>query len=495
MSRRSALQAGEVRIQIEAALTCGTDLKVFKRGYHARMLIPPAAFGHEFAGVISELAPDVTGWRVGERVAVANSAPCGAVLLLPQPPGKPVRRFAVPERRLRQVHRRPGADRAEEPAAAQAGDRFSRRRAGRAAGLRGAGNRRHAVARRAAGAGDWRRPDRPDVCRAGPAPGLPGDGGGPGQEAAGDRPAPRGGTGPECRASRAGLVAAIPPGSIFDVVIEAVGKPETWEAAVRLVRKGGTVNFFGGCPSGTTVSLDTALIHYSNLTLLASFHHTPRTVRRALEFIEAGVVRSDDFVDGECSLERAAHAVPVHGLRQPGREDTGAGPRMNLKHRSANRLSDPRLATGVGRRRFLFGIGPGCGNSIAAEKAGKDHMQLTSTAFTEGAAIPAKHTCDAKNVSPPLKWSGVPAGAKSLALIVDDPDAPSGTWVHWVLYDLPATASELAEDVAEEPIRCRRREAGPQRLPDTSAMAGPVRRTANRIATSSNSMPWTRCST
>jgi Raf kinase inhibitor-like YbhB/YbcL family protein len=76
-------------------------------------------------------------------------------------------------------------------------------------------------------------------------------------------------------------------------------------------------------------------------------------------------------------------------------------------------------------------------------------MQLSSTAFTEGASIPAKYTCDDKNVSPPLKWSGVPSGAKSLALIVDDPDAPSGTWVHWVLYDLPATVSELAEDVAK----------------------------------------------
>ena len=91
-------------------------------------------------------------------------------------------------------------------------------------------------------------------------------------------------------------------------------------------------------------------------------------------------------------------------------------------------------------------------------------MQLTSTAFAEGAAIPAKHTCDARNVSPPLKWTGVPAGAKSLALIVDDPDAPVGTWVHWVLYDLPATASELAEDVPEEPICCERRQAGAQRL-------------------------------
>jgi L-iditol 2-dehydrogenase len=88
----------------------------------------------------------------------------------------------------------------------------------------------------------------------------------------------------------------------FDAVIEAVGQPAVWEAAVHLVRKGGAVNFFGGCPSGASITLDTTLIHYSNLTLLASFHHTPRTIRRALEFIEAGVVRAADFVDGECPL-------------------------------------------------------------------------------------------------------------------------------------------------------------------------------------------------
>jgi L-iditol 2-dehydrogenase len=90
----------------------------------------------------------------------------------------------------------------------------------------------------------------------------------------------------------------------FDAVIEAVGNPTVWEASVHLVRKGGTVNFFGGCPSGSTITLDTTLIHYSNLTLLASFHHTPHTVRRALEFIEAGVVHSRDFVDGECPLSK-----------------------------------------------------------------------------------------------------------------------------------------------------------------------------------------------
>ena len=90
----------------------------------------------------------------------------------------------------------------------------------------------------------------------------------------------------------------------FDAVIEAVGRPDTWEAAVHLVRKGGTVNFFGGCPSGAKVSFDTEFIHYSNLTLLASFHHTPHAIRRALEFIEAGLIRARDFVDGECPLSR-----------------------------------------------------------------------------------------------------------------------------------------------------------------------------------------------
>lgn len=86
-------------------------------------------------------------------------------------------------------------------------------------------------------------------------------------------------------------------------------------------------------------------------------------------------------------------------------------------------------------------------DSRAAETPTKKYsMQLSSTAFSEGAPVPAKYTCDARDVSPPLKWSGVPAEAKSLVLIADDPDAPAGTWVHWVLYDLPASATELPED-------------------------------------------------
>jgi len=83
----------------------------------------------------------------------------------------------------------------------------------------------------------------------------------------------------------------------------------------------------------------------------------------------------------------------------------------------------------------------------AAEQSAKAQMQLTSTAFSEGAPIPAKYTCDEKDFSPPLKWSGAPETAKSLALIADDPDAPVGTWTHWVVYDLPPKVSELPEDV------------------------------------------------
>jgi Raf kinase inhibitor-like YbhB/YbcL family protein len=79
-------------------------------------------------------------------------------------------------------------------------------------------------------------------------------------------------------------------------------------------------------------------------------------------------------------------------------------------------------------------------------------LTLASNAFAANAAIPARYTCEGKDVSPPLAWSGAPAGTKSFALIVDDPDAPDPaapkmTWVHWVLYDIPATATDLPEAV------------------------------------------------
>ncbi|MFM2082775.1 MAG: hypothetical protein RL380_1466 [Verrucomicrobiota bacterium] len=297
----SKLKPGEVRVHVEVALTCGTDLKVFKRGYHAKMIVPPAVFGHEFAGVVSESRS--RKWKAGDRVVVANSAPCGQCLHckihqenlcddLLFLNGAYAETIAVPARlvqknmlRLKAKTDFHDAALTEPLACVVQGVEDTKLRAGQRVLVLGAGpiglmfvalakNLGCEVAVAGRGTSRLRAAKKlgaktivdvthqPDLVRAVQAK------------------------------------VKLP----FDAVIEAVGKPEVWEAATKLVRKGGTVNFFGGCPAGTTVSLDTSLIHYSNLTLRASFHHTPRTIRHALEFIEAGVIRARDFVDGECLL-------------------------------------------------------------------------------------------------------------------------------------------------------------------------------------------------
>jgi L-iditol 2-dehydrogenase len=295
------LQPGEVRIQIEAALTCGTDLKVFRRGYHAKMIVPPAVFGHELSGIIAESqSPE---WRVGDRVVVANSAPCGEcfhctnqqenicdhLLFLN---GAYAESIVVPARivqknllRLKGNTEFRDAALVEPLACVVQGIEDVKARAGQHMLVLGAGPIGLMFVALAKKLGctvtvAGRRAARLEAAKKLGADHVIdiGDGN--------------------------NLVAKVREASKehFDIVIEAVGNPAVWEASVHLVRKGGTVNFFGGCPSGTTVTLDTTLIHYSDLTLLASFHHTPRTIRRALEFIEAGVIKAADFVNGECAL-------------------------------------------------------------------------------------------------------------------------------------------------------------------------------------------------
>jgi L-iditol 2-dehydrogenase len=300
------LKAGEARIRIEASLTCGTDLKVFKRGYHAKMIVPPASFGHELAGVVCEVrepAGGSGGWRVGDRVVVANSAPCGDcfhcrnsqenlcedLLFLN---GAYAESIAVPARlvqknllRLKPETAFRDAALVEPLACVVLGVEDARLKGGQRVLVVGAGPIGLMFLALANQLGcevtvAGRRAPRLEAARA-----------------LGARQVVDIGDGH-------GLVTKVREATKapFDVVLEAVGNPATWEASVHLVRKGGTVNFFGGCASGTEVTLDTTLIHYSNLTLLASFHHTPRAIRRALEFIESGVIRAADFVDGECAL-------------------------------------------------------------------------------------------------------------------------------------------------------------------------------------------------
>lgn len=298
------LRAGEVRIAIEAALTCGTDLKVYRRGYHAKMIVPPAIFGHELAGAIAEVHPETQNWKVGERVVVANSAPCGQcfhcrcgqenlcedLLFLN---GAYAESIVVPPRLveknlLRLAAATPFRDAAlTEPLACvvlgvddlqlQPGQRVLILGAGPIGLMFVALARDLGCEVTIAGRGEARLKAARHL----------------GASAVYDVAG---------HTNTAETVRAQVGTAGFDAVIEAVGKPEAWEAAVQLVRKGGKVNFFGGCPAGTHVTLDTGLIHYSNLALLASFHHTPRTVRRALELIERGVIRADDFVSGHCHL-------------------------------------------------------------------------------------------------------------------------------------------------------------------------------------------------
>jgi L-iditol 2-dehydrogenase len=299
----AALKPGEVRIQIHAALTCGTDLKVFRRGYHAKMIVPPAVFGHELSGVVSEVHSPQSTVKVGDRVVAANSAPCGKcfhcrngqenicddLLFLN---GAYAESIVVPARiveknllRLKPATSFKDAALVEPLACVVQGIEDSKLRAGQHVLVLGAGPIGLMFVALAKELGC-------DVTVAG-------------------RRAVRLKAAKKLGAQHVidigdgnNLVTKVRKASegLFDVVIEAVGSPAVWEASVHLVRKGGTVNFFGGCPSGTTVTLDTTLIHYSDLTLLASFHHTPRSIRKALEFIEAGVIRSEDFVNGECSL-------------------------------------------------------------------------------------------------------------------------------------------------------------------------------------------------
>ena len=302
------LKPGEVRVQIRAALTCGTDLKVFKRGYHAKMIVPPAVFGHELAGVIAEArtAKEAASpeWRIGDRVVVANSAPCGQCFYCRNSQenlcddlvflnGAYAESIVVPARivqknllRLKTKTDFRDAALVEPLACVVQGIEDTQLKAGQNVLVFGAGPiglmfvvlAKHlgcqvtVAGRRQRRLTAAQRLGARQVIKIGP------------------------------EAAPAQTIRQATNATPFDAVIEAVGKPEVWEAAIQCVRKGGTVNLFGGCPSGSMVALDTGRLHYSSLKLIASFHHTPRTIRKALELIESGVIRAADFVDGHHHL-------------------------------------------------------------------------------------------------------------------------------------------------------------------------------------------------
>ena len=301
------LEEGEVLVKVQVALTCGTDLKVYQRGYHARMIVPPALFGHELAGVIEEVGPNVRGFKKGMRVVALNSAPCGNCFYCSKHQenlcqdllfnnGAYAEYIRIPRRivetNMLAIPRHVNYEEAAmvEPLACvlrglhetslEIGDSVAVIGAGpiglmfvQVAKL--AGCNVIAVVKRAPQADAARQFGADSTVQV--------------TEVEDPVKAVRKLT-PEYRGC--------------DVVIEAVGRPQAWEWSIDMVRKGGTVNFFGGCASGTTVALDTQRLHYNELTLKATFHHTPETVRKAFSLICENKIKGTDYITGEAPLSR-----------------------------------------------------------------------------------------------------------------------------------------------------------------------------------------------
>jgi L-iditol 2-dehydrogenase len=281
---------GEVVLQIGAALTCGTDRKMYLRGHPA--LGPyPSRFGHEFAGVVAKVGDGVAGFLPGERVFCADSAPCGACLQCRG--GRPnlcedllyllggfAEQLLVPARLVAEnLHPLPAGVGLEvaplaEPLACAV---HAVQRAGITPGERVAivgggalGLMLCTLARRAGG--------RPVVLD--PHQGRLGL-----AERFGAETTIRAERGP---ADVGHLKRATPQGRGADQVFEAVGRTEAWELAIEMARPGGTVNLFGGCPRDSRVPVPTYRVHYEELRLQGAYHHTPRCIAQALGLLAEG---------------------------------------------------------------------------------------------------------------------------------------------------------------------------------------------------------------
>ena len=296
--------AGEVVIQVEAATTCGTDLKVWRRGGHAKMLTPPTLFGHEGAGRIVAVGAGVTNWRVGDRVVANNSAPCMKCFfcqrqeyslcphltwnngtfaeylkipapivrhnLLPVPDHLPLVLAAMTEPLACVLHGISRCGAKPDDKVVVLGDG--------AIGLMfvavlaeytevilwGGNNQRLEIGEKLGAAKTFNYHQVTDI---------------------------------------ANTVKELTAGWGADVVIEATGVPSVWETAIACGRPGATINLFGGCPRDTTITVNTEQLHYSELTLKGVFHNTPEYVKAALSLIASGTIPFDLLISEHRPLQ------------------------------------------------------------------------------------------------------------------------------------------------------------------------------------------------
>jgi L-iditol 2-dehydrogenase len=305
---------GDVLVKVAAATTCGTDLKAYRRGHPLLLKTLPSLFGHEVAGTVAEVGTAVTRFRPGMRVVVANSAPCNrcffclrgrqalcedllllngsyaGYLLVPArivehnlwelPPDLPFTSAALTEPLACALHGIEASDiHPGESVVIIGGGPLGllllavAKMKGARVILCGRGDERLALARAL---------EADEIIDARQTPEV---------------------------AAEVAAVRALTDGQRgADVVIEAVGDPALWEAAARMVRRGGLVNFFGGCAAGTSISLETEPLHYGEITLTGTFHHTPHYISTALQLIAQRRIPVEQLISGTFPLTRLQDA-------------------------------------------------------------------------------------------------------------------------------------------------------------------------------------------
>jgi len=306
------IQAGEVLVRVKAATTCGTDLKIFQRGYVEKVVKLPTIFGHEWAGDVVQVAEGMDWPKVGMRVRAGNSAPCLHCTMCQK--GKynlcenmiwlwgayaeyikvPSRMVLINMQELPQHLSYEEAAVTEPLACVLHGVDDTQVGLGDTVVIIGAGpiGLLHLLTVKRIGVRKVIVIDLVDE-RLDYARKLGADETINGKEDVVEE------------------VRKLTDGYGADVVIEAIGLPSTWEQALKLVRKGGKVLEFGGCPPGTEIRIDAERLHYGELTLLGTFHTTPLHFRKALNLIASRTIDVRPLITQKMSLDHIKDAFEV----------------------------------------------------------------------------------------------------------------------------------------------------------------------------------------
>ena len=304
---------GEVLVKVKAATTCGTDLKIFRRGYVEKVIKLPTVFGHEWAGEVVEVGEGLEWPKKGMRIRAGNSAPCLHCTMCQK--GKynlcenmiwlwgayaeyikvPARMVLVNMQEIPQHVSYEEAAITEPLACVLHGAEEANIKPGDTVTIIGAGpiGLLHLLTAKKFGAG---RVISIDLVE--------------------DRLnfAERLGADETVNAGKEDVVERVrelTSGYGSDVVIEAIGLPSTWEQALKLVRKGGTVLEFGGCPPGTEIKVNTEKLHYGELTVRGAFHATPLHFRKALNLIASRTIDVRPLITRKMRLENIREAFDI----------------------------------------------------------------------------------------------------------------------------------------------------------------------------------------